>query len=287
VNCRKYIDHFLSAHADGELTGADLREAEAHVASCQECAVRLAEELALKALVHRSAGHVEAPSAVRAKLLSLLAEEAARGEGAMASGTDARRGFSRDRGIRALRRPAIWIPLSIAACLALAFITARGLELYPRDSVDIVYHPGASPEFDTAVAYYDKFDHHFDPNVPSQSYGQIAAAYLDAHMPGYLWNFNGSGLTLVGGRLDKLPDNRTVTFTFYQGAGMSLLCTRYKVAEFNPPPGAVREVDGHLFYSYYGYSICYSYSAVGHFVCLLITRQPVKQLLDSVEYAME
>ncbi len=73
-------------------------------------------------------------------------------------------------------------------------------------------------------------------------------------MPGYLWNFNGSGMTfLVGGRLDKLPDNRPVTFTFYQGSGMSLLCTRYKVHEFNPPPGAVREVDDHLFYSYYGY----------------------------------
>jgi hypothetical protein len=287
VNCREYIDHFLSAHADGELTGVQLRQAQAHVAACRECAVRLTEERALKSLVNKYAGHVEAPSAVRAKLLSLLAEEAARGEGAMASGTDAERGLLRDRGVRALRRPAIWIPLSIAACLALAFITARGLGLYPRDSVDIVYHPGGNPEFDTAVAYYDKFDHRFDPNVPSATYGQIAAAYVDAHMPGYLWNFNGSGLTLVGGRLDKLPDNRTVTFTFYRGAGMSLLCTRYKVAEFSPPPGPVREVDDHLFYSYYGYSICYSYSPIGHFVCLLITRQPVKQLLDSVEYAME
>lgn len=287
MNCRDYIDHLLSAHADGELTGAELREAKAHVASCRECATRLAEERALKSLVSRYAGHVETPSPVRAKLLSLLAEEAARGEGAMASGTDTVRDSSRDRGIRALRRPAVWIPLSIAACLALAFITARGLGWYPRDSVDVVYHPGGNPEFDTAVAYYAKFDHHFEPNVPSQSYGQIAAAYVEAHMPGYLWNFNGSGMTLVGGRLDKLPDNRPVTFTFYQGSGMSLLCTRYKVHEFNPPPGAVREVDDHLFYSYYGYSICYSYSPIGHFVCLLITRQPVKQLLDSVEYAME
>ena len=52
-------------------------------------------------------------------------------------------------------------------------------------------------------------------------------------------------------------------------------------------PGAVHEMDDHLFYSYYGYSICYSYSPVGRFACLLITRQPVKQLLDSVEYALE
>jgi hypothetical protein len=277
----------LSAHADGELTGADLREAEAHVASCRECATRLAEERALKSLIHKHAGPVETPSAVRAKLLALLAEEAARGEGALASGPDAHRGPSHDRGLRALRRPAIWVPLSIAAALALVFIAMRGMGFLPRDSVTVVNRPGGIPEFDTAVAYFEKFNHHFEPNVPSQSYGDIAAAYVDAHMPGYLWNFHGSGMTLVGGRLDKMPDQRPATFTFYQGAGRSLLCIRYKVPDYNPPPGAVHQMSGHLFYSYYGYSICYSYSPVGHFVCVLVTRAPVNQLLESVEYAME
>jgi hypothetical protein len=287
LKCRDYIDHWLSAHADDELTGAELRNADAHVASCKECAARLAEERALKSLVNRHVGHVETPSAVRAKLLSLLAEEAARGEGAMATGTDAHRGPSHERGLRMLRRPAISIPLSIAAGLMLAFIAARGLGLYPRDSVDVVYRQGGSPEFDTAVAYFEKFNHRFDPNVPSGTYGEIAGAYVEAHMPGYIWNFNGSGLTLVGGRLDKLPDSRPATFTFYKGANTSLLCTRYKVSAFNPPPGAVHEMGDHLFYNYHGYSICYSYSPVGKFVCLLITRQPVNQLLDSVEYALE
>jgi len=287
LNCREYIDDFLSAHADGELSGAQLREAEAHVAGCDACAARLADERALKSLVHQHASAVETPSAVRAKLLALLAEEAARGEGAMAPEAASRRGPSREVRVRALRRPAIWIPLSIAACLALAFVAVRGLGLHPSDAVNVVNHPGGNPEFDTAVAYFEKFDHHFAPNVPSSSYGDISGAYVEAHMPGFIWNFNSSGLTLVGGRLDKLPDDRPVTFTFYKGARTSLLCTRYKVREFNPPPGAVHEMDDHLFYSYYGYSICYSYSPIGHFVCLLITRQPVKQLLDSVEYALE
>ncbi len=287
MNCHAYIERFLSAHADGELTGAELRDAEAHVASCTECAARLRDERTLKSLVRRHAGPIETPSAVRAKLLTLLAEEAARGEGAMASGADMHRGPAHQRGLRALRRPAIWIPMSIAAVFALAFITARGMGLYPRDEVRVVYHPGGNPDFDTAVAYFEKFNHHFDPNVPSHTYSEIAAAYVGANMPGYIWNFNSSGLTLVGGRLDKLPDQRPATFTFYKGANDSLLCIRYKATEFNPPPGTVREIDGHLFYSYYGYSICYSYWPVGRFVCLLITRQPVKQLLDSVEFAME
>jgi hypothetical protein len=287
LSCNEYIEHFLAAHADGELTGAELREAEAHVASCKECAARLRSERALKSLVHQHAGPVETPSAVRAKLLALLAEEAARGEGAMASESHAHRGPSHERGLRRLRRPAIWVPLSLAAVLALAFVTVRGFGLFPSDTVNVVYRPGGTPDFDTAVAYFEKFDHHFAPNVPSNTYGDIAGAYMDAHMPGYLWNFNNSGLTLVGGRLDKLPDQRPATFTFYKGAQRSLLCIRFKVSEYNPPPGAVHEMAGHVFYSYYGYSICYSYSPVGRFVCVLITRQPVKQLLESVEYASE
>jgi Putative zinc-finger len=287
LNSREYISQFLSAHADGELTGAELRAAEAHVASCPECAARLAEERALKSVVRKHAAPVATPVGVRTRLLTLLAEEAARGEGAMASESDARRGPSHERGIRALRRPAVWIPLSLAAVLAFAFVAVQGLGLFDRDSVNVVYRPGGSPEFDTAVAYFEKFDHHFAPNVPSDTYGDIAGAYVEAHMPGDIWNFNGSGLTLVGGRLDKLPDSRLATFTFYKGAKTSLLCTRYKVSEFIPPPGAVREMADHLFYSYHGYSICYSYSPVGKFVCLLITRQPVTQLLDSVEYALE
>jgi len=94
-------------------------------------------------------------------------------------------------------------------------------------------------------------------------------------------------LTLVGGRLDKLPDQRLGTFTLYRGGGVSLLCIRYRVNEFAPPPGAVSQTGDYLFYRYYDYSICYSYSPIGKFVCLLITRQPVKQLLESVEYASE
>jgi len=283
LNHREYIDHFLSAHADGELTGAELREAASHVASCKECAARLAQERALKSLVHVHARATETPSAVRAKLLALLAEEAARGEGAMATEPPAHRGGI----IKAMRRPAIWIPLSLAAGLVLAFVTARGLGIYPRPDVEVVYRAGGIPEFDIATAYFDKFEHHFAPNVPSSSYGAISFAFVGAHMPGYIWNFNSSGLTLVGGRLDKLPDRRPVTFTFYQGEQRSLLCIRYKVSDFSPPHGAVHEMGGHLFYRYHGHSICYSYSPVGDFVCVLISRQPVNQLLETVEYALE
>ena len=287
MDCRKYIDDFLSAHADGELAGTELREAEAHVASCEECATRLAEERALKTLLHAQAAATRTPADVRARLLAVLAEEAARGEGAMATEPPAVGGLIRGGGGRALRRPAIWIPLSLAAGLALAFVAARGFGLYPRPDVTVVYRPGGVPEFDIAAAYLDKFNQGWAPNVPSNSYGAVSYAYVCAHMPGFIWNFNGSGLTLMGGRLDKLPDGRPVTFTYYKGEHRSLLCTRYKVTDLDAPPGAVRDLGGHLFYRYHGYSICWSYSPIGDFVCVLITRQPVEQLLETVQYALE
>src|SRR5271166_1228046 len=171
---------------------------------------------------------------------------------------------------------------SVAAGLALAFVAARGFGLYPRPDVTVVYRPGGVPEFDIAAAYLDKFNQGWAPNVPSNSYGAVSYAYVCAHMPGFIWNFNGSGLTLMGGRLDKLPDGRPVTFTYYKGEHRSLLCTRYKVTDLDAPPGAVRDLGGHLFYRYHGYSICWSYSPIGDFVCVLITRQPVEQLLETV-----
>lgn len=286
MNHSQYIEDFLSAHADGELSGAQLREAEEHVASCPQCAARLEQERALKGLVGKHA-RAELPSAIHAKLMALLAEEAARGEGALQQKSDTRRGPSRESGARALRRLAVWIPIAMAACLALVFIATRQMGFLGGDSVRVVYHQGGVPDFDIATAYFAKLDRNFHPNVPSDSYGDIAGAYVDAHMPGYLWNFNGSGLRLVGGRLDKLPDGRMATFTLYKGSGNSLMCIRFKRSSQRLPPGAVHAMAGHLFYSYYGYSICYSYSPVGDFVCLLITRQPVKQLLENVEFASE
>ena len=173
----------------------------------------------------------------------------------------------------------------IASCLVIAFISARQMGYLGGNAVNIVYHQNGITEFDVATAYFAKFERNFQPNVPSETYGEVAGAYVDHHMPGHLWNFNGSGLQLAGGRLDKLPDGRLATFTLYKGGGKSVMCIRYKAYRDGPPPGAVQITDGYVFYSYYGYTICYSHSRIGNFDCLLITRQPVKQLVENIQYA--
>ncbi len=277
---RDYIENLLSAHADGELRGAELREAEQHVAGCEQCRRRLEQDRELKALVHKHLAPVAVPAALRRAVLDALELEASGGAGS------ATRAASRPRSLNALRRPAVWIPMSVAACLALAFIAVRSFTP-GEQGAQIAVNQAGGVDFDLAIERYESFDRHFDPNVPSDSFGQISDAFMDAHMPGFIWNFNPAGLQLAGGRLEKLPDGRAVTYTFYKGGGSAILCTRYHVSGDNPPPAPVHEIEGHLFYSYRGYSICYSYTPIGNFVCLLITRQPVKQFEESVSYAEE
>lgn len=268
MECRDYIVNLLSAHADGELGGSELRRAEEHVARCERCRARLADERELKAVIRRSVRRIEAPAQVREGVLRALDQEAAA------------------RNVSKLRRPAVWVPLALAASIALVFVSVRTLR-NPVESEQVTMHPGGVPDFDVAIAKFESFNRRFRPNVPSDSFGDIAGAYVDAHMPGYIWNFNGSGLQLIGGRLDKLSDGRAVTYTFYKGDGAAILCMRYKVSDAAPPAGAVQEIGGHLFYTYYGYSICYSYSPVGDFVCLLVTHQTINELLQSVVVASE
>ncbi|MGH7949804.1 MAG: hypothetical protein ACREQF_11300, partial [Candidatus Binataceae bacterium] len=90
------------------------------------------------------------------------------------------------------------------------------------------------------------------------------------------------GFTLVGGRLDRLPDGRIVTRTFYRGDRGVILCSRFQANGMEAPPHAAREVEGHYYYSYRGYSICVSFDAVGRFVCLLVSNVPLKTFVQDV-----
>jgi hypothetical protein len=267
VECRDYIANLLSAHADGELSGSELSRADDHVKRCERCRARLARERELKAIIRRSVRQVPAPAQVREGVLGAIDRE-----------------FARHK-VSWLRRPALWVPMAIAASIVLTVVSVRVLHTPVEQQVTL--HPGGVPDFDLAIAKFESFNRAFKPNVPSDSFGDIAGAYVDAHMPGFIWNFNGSGMRLVGGRLDKLSDGRSVTYTFYKGGDSAILCTRYKVTDATPPAGAVQAVGGHLFYTYYGYSICYSYSPIGNFVCLLVMHRPVDELLQTVVVASE
>jgi hypothetical protein len=51
------------------------------------------------------------------------------------------------------------------------------------------------------------------------------------------------------------------------------------------PVGAAYAAGVHSFYDYMGYSICLTFSPTGHFVSILVSRQPLQQLVWAVTLA--
>jgi len=51
VDHNTYIEEYLSAHVDGELSATELREVEEHLAGCVNCRARFAEERAVKKII--------------------------------------------------------------------------------------------------------------------------------------------------------------------------------------------------------------------------------------------
>src|ERR1700740_799642 len=79
MNCEEYVDQFLSAHADAELSGPEQRTVEEHLRGCYRCRDLLAEEQALKVHIGRHAGTVKAPADLRLRIRAALGDAAERG----------------------------------------------------------------------------------------------------------------------------------------------------------------------------------------------------------------
>jgi hypothetical protein len=277
VDCGAYIEHFLSAHADGELAGEELRSAEEHVAECARCREALEAERALKRLLREHLSIQKAPTQIRDRVHIALDREQA------VEIRSAARGASR---ARTLLRPRVWIPAAIAALLIIGLSSLTRLHtLAPPGPEETPLQEATStdsvPMFVLAAHHLDSFQRKFEPNVPSGSPADISDAYLAHKMPGYLWNFGPFGYQLVGGRLEPMPDGQTVAFTYYRGEKGGILCT-YMHYSGPFPPGAVHQTDSHSFYEYRGYSICISKYPRGDFICMLISRLPLADFMETV-----
>jgi hypothetical protein len=266
VDCGTYIADFLTAHADGELSGEQLRLAEEHVRGCAECAQQLTEERALKTIVRERGGVVRTPPQVRGSILAALDAADRDSAAALRTAPKARRPI-----VRHLRWAA---PLALAAVVAFVVII-----LHNRPAP-----AGEFPAFDAAITNYQKFQDNFAPNVPSGSPGEIADAYITHKLPGYLWNFQPSGYKLIGGRLDQMPDGRMVTDTFYRaGDGGTILCRFMTYANLKLPARDSGQAFGeHHMYEYRGYTICLSYLPTGKFICILVSGKPMRQFQEDI-----
>ena len=274
MDCDTYIEKYLSAHVDGELSADELREVEQHLAGCVNCRARFAEERAVKALLRDRAAMRRTPAMVRYSILAALdaidTADAAKGS---TRGSD--RVGGADRGRWSVRRAGIWagVPVAIAAVAMFAFVMLHGAG-GPAPAHAVV-------PFNVAIDHYEHFVDHFEPNVNSTSPAELSGAYMDHQLPGFLWNFQHAGYKLRGGRIDRLADGTSVAYTFYRSDTSSVLCTFMKSHGLQPPDGEVQEMDGHHCYRYRGYSVCLSYPP-GGFICILVSHRPMKEFMQDV-----
>ena len=273
MDCSTYIEKYLSAHVDGELSAAELRSVEEHLAGCVNCRARFAEERAVKALLRERAEMRRTPPMVRGSILAALdAVDAADASNAAGRGRDRAAGADR-AGWFSMRRARVWVPTAIAAVAVFAFVILHGAG-GPTPA-------HAIPPFDVAIEHYDHFDQRFEPNVKSTLPADLSDAYIEHQLPGFLWNFQHSGYNLMGGRIDRLEDGSSVAYTFYRGDNGSILCTYMKSHGLQPPDGEMQEVGTHHYYQYKGYSICLSYPS-GGFICILVSKRPMKEFIEDI-----
>jgi len=180
VDCKTYIDKYLSAHVDGELSAGELREAEEHLAGCDKCRARFAEERAVKTLLRERAELRRTPPMVRGSILAALdAIDSADAKQAAGRGMD--RSASADRGGLSMRRARVWAPIAIAAVAVFAFVILHGVR-GPTPAQAI-------PPFDLAINNYAQFVEHFEPNVKANSPADLSDTYMEHELPGFVWDF--------------------------------------------------------------------------------------------------
>lgn len=282
MDCDTYIKNYLSAHVDGELTPAELREAEEHLAGCVNCRARFAEERTVKALLRERAAMRRTPPMVRGSILAALdaidssdAANAARGASDRSASADRTGRFS-------IRRARLWAPVAIAAVAIFAFVILHGGG--PTQEAHAI------PPFDLAINNYAEFVQHFEPNVKANSPADISDTYMEHQLPGFVWDFGQRGYKLIGARLDRLPDGSPVAYTFYRGDSGTILCTYMRSHGLQPPPGESHDLGengdsslygNHHYYQYKGYSVCLSYPREGC-ICILVSQHPMKQFVQDI-----
>jgi anti-sigma factor RsiW len=320
LDCSEYIGKYLAAQADDELAPLERHVADEHLGKCAACRAILAEERSLKALLRRNAGIVRTPPDVRMRIRAALGEMAetshpnrtavAHRANIARTGFDPGRAGVIRRSVARLSRNGLWA--SAGGVAAVLIVTLAIFAGRATNRIETKSNP-AVPAFDLAISKYLTFQRDFAPNLPPEAYSKaggavyawvqdsdpvqrvateaaekfddVARAYREMNMPDDLIDLSPAGYALSGGRDERLPDGRPITYTLYSGGTGTILSICYPDASMAAPVGAINWLGMRSFYEYKGYSICMSFYPTGHFVSILLSRMPVRQLLDYVAMA--
>ena len=262
MDCQEYIERFLSADVDGELSAEEASAVSQHLAGCPNCATRLASEREFKAFLRKRVPITSAPDDVRRRIVAELDRSASPS-------------FA-DR-IRALTPVLRWAPAAIAAVLIVMVVLSRFSQT------------PAVPAFDEAIASFTAFQGKFVPNVsanPSLALGQPGHHYDEwireqIGVSVSAWNFDKLGYRFVGGRADRSWDGRAVVYTLYKGPNGQIVCAFQRFANFPVPPGGQTVNRVHHFYRYKGMSVCLTIE--GDMVCILTCRMPLDDFIHAIK----
>jgi anti-sigma factor RsiW len=211
MNCDEYIDQFLSADADGQLSAPERHLVEEHLRGCRQCYARLGEERALKESIRQCLGIVKAPADVRLRIRAALGEAAEHGLQHPAIFEKTGMSFSRDatrqpvsstRRIRAAASrnydnemvyragsPRGWLALQLKRAQYLAPVALVVILMVVSTVMFRVYfgsmsvppipdYQQAIPAFDFAIGRFNQLSQEFAPNVPAEAFSPDGGAYF-------------------------------------------------------------------------------------------------------------
>jgi anti-sigma factor (TIGR02949 family) len=221
ISCRVVRRH-VDAHVDGELDAATQVEFDSHLASCPHCRDEAALTRMVKAETKRALGGVQAPEALRRRLLAALAEAPPPGSPRPREQDDPPRaepGASLARPRRAYRVAARYVVPAAAAAAVLAALASRSGES-PREVV-------VEPLFEDVVRRHSsEYPVEVRGTVPEVS--RWFRGKLDFQARPVVFDADPQA-QLVGGRLSNIREQEAATF-YYDVRGH-----RVTVVVFEPP----------------------------------------------------
>jgi hypothetical protein len=312
MNCQEYIETFLPAHADDELVGRERRAADQHTSACVLCRARLVDDRRLKALVRIHGPMAKVPADARLQIRWALGEatHSLSTSYRTPSGGGGEAGRIRHVALRDLRRLTASVKQHGRFSLSMASIAAVGLIvvlLAGRTPSGIAVPQTAA--FDLALQKFDDMAQGFVPNAPPESVrssndafyawvvdrdsarrpgnesADLARSYREADVPEEVYDFELAGYGLYGGRVDEAPDGQPMTYTVYRGEKGQILSICMHTPDLAAPVGARYWAGTHTFYEYKNHSLCLTFHPAGHFVSIMVAREPVADLLRDVSVA--
>lgn len=211
MNCDEYVDQFLSAHADDELSATERLLVEKHLHDCPRCRARLVEEHALKAHIRHQAGIFRAPADVRLRIRAALGEGIERNRDHRNIHRSAPPSFSKDIGRRRalsgrLMRSGVskdftgdvsnrsgssrkWLALQLRRAQQLApigfvVVVLAGATMLFRfnwrsmSGLAAPKYQRSIPAFDFAIDQLNRLSREFAPNVPPEAFSRDGGAYF-------------------------------------------------------------------------------------------------------------